>query len=71
MEKSKITKLEKHSFEGWVPRKYLQEFLGIKNTAMSEFPIRYNITISRIGNRVFYSLNDVKKLLEENAISTR
>ena len=66
MKKNNLTLLEKKSFAGWVPRKPLQKFLDIKNTAMSEFPQKYGVRTTRIGNRVYYSLSDIQRLLDQN-----
>ena len=52
----------------WIPRKVVKDFFGYGNTKMASFATDYNVTISRVGKRIFYSYKDLLRILEQGII---
>lgn len=52
-------------FGDWVPRKVVKDFFGYGNTKMASFATDYNISISKVGKRIFYKYSDVLRLIDE------
>jgi hypothetical protein len=55
------------SFGGWVSRDEVQQFFNYGKTKMASFAAEHNITVCRIGRRIFYAEKDIIRLLEENS----
>jgi hypothetical protein len=51
-------------FKNWYSRKELKNFLGFGATKMCSLHRDYDIRRIKIGNKVFYSVEDVEKLFE-------
>lgn len=67
--KTQLNDLTSKSLNGWIPRKEIQAFLNLKATAICEFHRKHNISISKIGRTVYYRLEDIIQLLNNNVIT--
>jgi len=56
------------TFGDWIPKKVVQDFFNYGDTKMSTFAADFNVTISKVGKRIFYKHSDIIKLIEENTI---
>lgn len=64
---NKNLSLEQHSLGGWLPRSIVKQFFNYGETKMCAFARQNQIRITRIGNRLFYNLKDILKILEDNS----
>ena len=60
-------KLNESFFGDWIARQKVKEFFGYGQTKMSEFSKTYSIRVAKVGNKIFYSISDIKKLLDESS----
>lgn len=67
--KTQLNDLTSKSLNGWIPRKEIQSFLNLKATAICEFHKKHKISISKIGRTVYYRLDDIINLLNNNVIT--
>lgn len=66
---NQLNDLAAKSLNGWIPRKEIQSFLNLKATAICEFHKKHKISISKIGRTVYYRLDDIINLLNNNVIT--
>ena len=66
---NQLNDLTSKSLNGWIPRKEIQAFLDLNATAICEFHKKHKISISKIGRTVYYRLDDIIKLLNNNVIT--
>ena len=57
------------SIAGWIPRDQVQQFFNYGKTKMSTFAAEHNITVSKVGRRIFYAEKDIIRLLEKYAFN--
>ncbi len=68
IENQKLKLKETTLIGDWIPRKVVKEFFGYGNTKMASFARDYDIRVSKVGKRVFYSYSDILRLLEEESL---
>ena len=66
MKQIKSFATKENLFESWYSRKELQSFLGFGNTKMTQLNKEYGIRKVKIGKKVFYSVEDVERLFQNN-----
>lgn len=52
----------------WLPKHEVQEFLGYGDTQMSTITKNYNLVLTEIGKKKFYSLKSLQKVFEKNIL---
>jgi hypothetical protein len=50
----------------WIPEKEAQKILGKKVTSLWDLRKRGKLTFTKVGNKVFYSRNNIIKFMESN-----
>ena len=66
MKQIKSFAMKENLFKSWYSRKELQSFLGFGNTKMTQLNKEYEIRKVKIGKKVFYSLEDIERLFQNN-----
>lgn len=56
------------SIGGWLPKKAVMRFFDYGDTQLRALEISKSIEVSKIGNRKFYSLESLLKLIENNKV---
>ncbi|GAB4161428.1 MAG: hypothetical protein Tsb0033_18830 [Winogradskyella sp.] len=52
----------------WVPRSVVKKFFNYGNTKMARFATDHNVTVSKVGKRIFYKYSELLRLFEENVM---
>ena len=66
MKQIKSFAMKENLFKSWYSRKALQSFLGFGNTKMTQLNKEYGIRKIKIGKKVFYSVEDIERLFQNN-----
>ncbi len=53
---------------GWLSEHKTQELLGRRNTTLWKLRKQGKLIYSKIGSRVYYKIESIQKLLEENTV---
>jgi hypothetical protein len=52
----------------WIKGREVRKMLNISSNTLQAMRIQENIRISRIGGLIYYSVEDIQKVLEKNAV---
>lgn len=65
MQRNKSTGMVQ-ALDGWLFAKEVREMLGISNTTLYRYLEEGSLAASRLGGRLIFKINDIKKLIENN-----
>ena len=58
--------LQKETIQGWLPKKAVMRFFDYGATQMLQFEKEYNLEVSKIKGRKFYSVQSILNLIEQH-----